>query len=68
MRFCSMALVERLRDVLLADHVGEPLRAIFAGDDLIGHFRFAIYDLRVAIDCAGNRKSAIANRKFRMPG
>ena len=24
-----------LRDVLLADHVGEPLRSIFAGNDLI---------------------------------
>ena len=38
MRFCVMALVEGLRDVLLADDVGETLRAVFAGDDLIGHW------------------------------
>ena len=37
---------ERLGDVLLADDVGETLRPIFSGYDLIGHveLRFAIYD------------------------
>ena len=37
---------ERLGDVFLADHVGETLRAVFSGYDLIGHHRITIYDLR----------------------
>src|ERR1019366_4728070 len=61
---------ERLGDVLLPDHVGETLRAVFSGDDLIGHFdlRFSIFDLRADGDCDSNRKSASANRKWKVPG
>ena len=38
---------ESLGDVLLADDIREPLRAVFSGDDLIGHveLHYTIYDL-----------------------
>jgi hypothetical protein len=40
-------VAERVSDVLLPDDIGEPLRAIFSGDYLIGHgWEFTIYDLR----------------------
>jgi hypothetical protein len=42
--------------VLLADDIIEPLRTVFAGDDLIGHVRFTIYDLRADCNCEAKQK------------
>src|SRR4029077_307489 len=66
--FLLDGVAQRLRDVFLADDVSESLRAILAGYDLIGHLRFTIYDLRVAVDCLGNRNSNIVNRMSECQG
>jgi hypothetical protein len=53
--------------VLLPDDISEPLRAILAGYDLIGHggnLRLTIYDLRAKCDGSSNCfKSSIVNPK-----
>ena len=57
-------MAERVRDVLLPDHVGETLRAILARDDLVRHLGFKIDEVRWtnALNRA-KRRAKISNRK-----
>ncbi len=53
---------ERARDVILTDDIGEFLRPVFSGDDLIGHKLRAIYKLQ----CTNYKQEAKSKLQFEL--